>query len=183
MRRRRRFALAAAAGATAATAAFSAASVPAHEDLASISAPRARDLVPTPTAPPASTTTEEPTPLAVEASAPVQIVEPVPASPTGAGSTPTEGPLVAAPSEGGTLACIRRYESDTSGGYQADNGVDSGAYQFEQATWDGVVARAGHPEWAGRRAADAPPAVQDAAAEQLVSERGLQPWPTPAQSC
>ena len=86
-----------------------------------------------------------------------------------------------APSE--LLACIRSYEQGVDG-YATNTGNGHyGSYQFTQGTWDGVVERAGYPEWAGRRASEAPPAVQDAAAAQLLSERGLQPWPTPERLC
>lgn len=74
---------------------------------------------------------------------------------------------------GGTLGCIRSYEGDY--GTETGNGY-SGAYQFDQPTWDGAARRAGYPEWAGRRPSSAPPAVQDAVAAQLLAERGLQPW-------
>lgn len=81
------------------------------------------------------------------------------------------------------LRCIRLWESDTAGGYRASNGVNEGAYQFDQGTWDGAVTRAGHPEWAGRDPKDAPAHVQDDAAWQLFGERGYQPWPTPLAMC
>lgn len=74
---------------------------------------------------------------------------------------------------GGTLGCIRSYEGDY--GTETGNGY-SGAYQFDQSTWDGAARRAGFAEWIGRRPSSAPPAVQDAVAAQLLAERGLQPW-------
>lgn len=83
-------------------------------------------------------------------------------------------------SRGLLLACIRLYEGSyttaTGNGYY-------GAYQFDLRTWRGAVTRAGHGEWADRLPSDAPPSVQDSAALQLLSERGLQPWPTPAKKC
>lgn len=83
---------------------------------------------------------------------------------------------------GDVLACIRRYES--GGNYQAVSPAGHrGAYQFSQSTWRGAVTRAGYPEYAGTLANEAPAHVQDAAARQLLSERGLQPWPTPARRC
>lgn len=52
----------------------------------------------------------------------------------------------------------------------------TGAYQFEQPTWDGVARR--HMPWlVGVRPHHAWPAEQDAMARWLWSERGRQPWP------
>ena len=86
------------------------------------------------------------------------------------------------PSNGGSiedfLACTRAHESDTSGGYGAvsPDGQYRGAYQFLQSTWDGAVSRAGFPEYSGVPAERVPANIQDAAAAQLYSERGNQPW-------
>jgi hypothetical protein len=63
-------------------------------------------------------------------------------------------------------ACIRQHES--SDNYGQHNG---GAYQFELGTWVGLT---GLPN----PAEDYPPAVQDAAALKLYSERGWEPWST-----
>ncbi len=78
------------------------------------------------------------------------------------------------------LACIRSYE----GGYGTETGNGHhGAYQFVQSTWDGAVARAGYPQWVGRRAGDAPAHVQDDAAWQLYLEQGFGPWPPASRYC
>lgn len=76
------------------------------------------------------------------------------------------------------LACTRAHESDTAGGYAAvsPSGRYRGAYQFDQSTWDGAVARAGYPNYVGVPPEQAPVSVQDAAARQLYAERGNQPW-------
>jgi hypothetical protein len=80
-----------------------------------------------------------------------------------------------------TLACIRSVES--GGDYTSvDPAGYYGGYSFLPSTWAGAVTRVGFPEWAGTLPSDAPPAVQDAAAAQLLSERGLEPWP-PAWDC
>lgn len=85
-----------------------------------------------------------------------------------------------APSQSGDvqafLACTREIESH--GNYEDVDSTQTywGAYQFDQGTWNGAVTRAGFPEWAGQPPNGAPPAVQDAAAIQLYSERGNQPW-------
>lgn len=110
----------------------------------------------------------------------VPTVPPVGAPSTTSRPVATVTPTVAPAGVSDTLACIRSYE----GSYTSNTGNGHyGAYQFNQSTWDGAVARAGYPEWSGRRASDAPPAIQDAAAAQLLSERGLSPWPTPNRRC
>jgi hypothetical protein len=63
-------------------------------------------------------------------------------------------------------ACIRQHES--GGNYSVGNG---GAYQFQFGTWNALT---GLPS----PAEDYSPAVQDAAALKLYSERGWQPWTT-----
>lgn len=72
--------------------------------------------------------------------------------------------------------CTLDIESDGNYGAVSPGGTYRGAWQFDQSTWDGAVARAGYPEWSGRDPAQAPPGVQDAAARQLYQERGNQPW-------
>lgn len=76
------------------------------------------------------------------------------------------------------LECTRAHESDTSGGYAAvgGGGLYRGAYQFQQSTWDAAVAGAGHDEWSGVPADQAPPEIQDAAAAHLYSVVGNRPW-------
>jgi hypothetical protein len=80
----------------------------------------------------------------------------------------------------GDFACFKActLEIESHGNYAAvsPDGTYRGAWQFDQSTWDGAVARAGYPEWSGRDPATAPPGVQDAAAHQLYLERGNQPW-------
>ena len=63
-------------------------------------------------------------------------------------------------------ACIRQHESNDN--YAEGNG---GAYQFEFGTWTALT---GLPS----PAEDYPPAVQDAAALKLFSQRGWEPWST-----
>jgi hypothetical protein len=92
------------------------------------------------------------------APAPAPVAAPLP-TPAAAGSdaTSTNTP---------DWACIRQHES--SDNYGEYNG---GAYQFELGTWAGLT---GLPN----PAEDYPPAVQDAAALKLFSERGWEPWST-----
>lgn len=72
--------------------------------------------------------------------------------------------------------CTLDIESDGNYGAVSPGGTYRGAWQFDQRTWNGAVARAGYPEWAGQDPAQAPAGVQDAAARQLYRERGNQPW-------
>jgi hypothetical protein len=76
------------------------------------------------------------------------------------------------------LECTRAHESDTSGGYGAvsSGGTYRGAYQFNQNTWDAAVAGAGHDEYSGQPADQAPAEVQDAAAAHLYGASGNRPW-------
>lgn len=84
-------------------------------------------------------------------------------APTAAPSAPS------APASGldGILACIRAHES--SGNYQATNGIYRGAYQFDQSTWESVGG-SGDP-------VNASPSEQDHRAALLYQVRGGQPWP------
>ncbi len=82
---------------------------------------------------------------------------PAPAPPGGSDATSTAT---------ADWACIRQHES--GGNYSVGNG---GAYQFELGTWTSLT---GLPS----PAQDYPPAVQDAAALRLYSQRGWEPWTT-----
>jgi resuscitation-promoting factor RpfA len=67
-----------------------------------------------------------------------------------------------------TWAQLRACES--SGNYAVNTGNGYyGAYQFDAQTWHGL----GYPGLAS----NAPPAVQDQAAQRLYQSRGWQPWP------
>lgn len=78
----------------------------------------------------------------------------------------------------GSDVWARLRQCEAGGDYTRNSGNGYyGAYQFARSTWRGAVTRAGHAEWANRLPSDAPPAVQDAAARQLQSERGWAPWP------
>ncbi|MDQ6909626.1 MAG: transglycosylase family protein [Actinomycetota bacterium] len=77
----------------------------------------------------------------------------------GAAPAPSAGP------RGDIWDCIRQLESGNN--YSSPGG---GAYQFTDETWRSL----GQTGTAG----DAPPALQDAMALKLQSERGFQPWTT-----
>ncbi len=89
-----------------------------------------------------------------------------------AAATPAPAPVAAANASDATSAdtpdwaCIRAHESGDN--YSEGGG---GAYQFELGTWEGLTGL-------GTPAEDSPPAVQDAAALKLYSQRGWEPWST-----
>lgn len=70
---------------------------------------------------------------------------------------------------GGVWACIRFHESSDNYADNTGNGY-YGAYQFSEATWLSVGGT-GLPS-------DAPPAVQDALAQQLQARSGWGQWST-----
>jgi hypothetical protein len=74
----------------------------------------------------------------------------------------------AAPASADTLSTIRQCESGGNYAINTGNGF-YGAYQFTQQTWNGL-GYSGLPS-------DAPPAVQDQAAAQLLAQSGNSPWP------
>ena len=78
------------------------------------------------------------------------------------------------------LVCTRSYE----GAYSTNTGNGFyGAYQFNRNTWAGAISRAGYPWLAFALPSNVEAKYQDLAAIQLIRERGLQPWPTPARHC
>lgn len=77
----------------------------------------------------------------------------------------TGSALAATPSQ---FAALRMCESSDNYAANTGNGF-YGAYQFNLQTWDGL-GYTGLPS-------QAPPAVQDQAAEQLQAARGWEPWP------
>ena len=74
------------------------------------------------------------------------------------------------------LRCVRAHESDTAGGYRAQNPTStaSGAYQFLDSTWRNVAPKAGFPGYS--RAIHAPPRVQDHVALWLYNNGGRSAW-------
>lgn len=95
---------------------------------------------------------------------------------TSAPPPPPRAPPVANPTDATSVStsdwnCIRRWES--SGGVGDGNYAEAGggAYQFEDGTWQSTTGLQGPAE-------NYSPAVQDAAALRLYSERGFEPWTT-----
>jgi hypothetical protein len=88
------------------------------------------------------------------------------APPAAPAPTPVAGSSDATSTDTADWACIREHESGDN--YGEGNG---GAYQFELGTWNALT---GLPS----PAEDYPPAVQDAAALKLFSQRGWEPWST-----
>ena len=74
------------------------------------------------------------------------------------------------------LLRLRSCESTNNYRATSPSGTYRGAYQFNQATWNGVASR--HFGWLnGIDPIDVAPWWQDAMARALWSERGRQPWP------
>lgn len=65
--------------------------------------------------------------------------------------------------------------------YANPNGINFGAYQFRQTSWDDL-ARRHHPNLVGVVPSDAAPADQDRMAYAFYEERGWRPWPSCAAS-
>lgn len=76
-------------------------------------------------------------------------------------------------------ACIRDHESGDNYAEDTGNGY-SGAYQFLPGTWNAAVTGAGYPQYANGEAYEAPPSVQDAAAQWLQAHEGWGQWSTAA---
>ncbi len=76
---------------------------------------------------------------------------------------------------------LRRCTSNDNYQYSNPNGINFGAYEFRQPTWDDL-ARLHDPELVGVNPRDADPADQDRMAYALYEERGWQPWPACAAS-
>lgn len=71
---------------------------------------------------------------------------------------------------------LRQCTSNGDYQYTNPNGINFGAYEFRQPTWD-YVARLHAPQLMGVNPRDASPADQDSMAYSLYEERGWQPWP------
>jgi hypothetical protein len=103
------------------------------------------------TTPPTTTTTTVPTP-----------------PPTTVPATAATDPATAGTPAGGVWAELRQCESNGNYSDNTGNGY-YGAYQFSLQTWEGI-GYTGLPS-------DAPPAVQDQAAQQLQARSGWGQWP------
>ena len=116
---------------------------------------------------PPTTTTTEPVPVTTT---PTTVYEPP--SPqgrtTGRGSEPPAGDVLER-----IAGCESGSGPNSPGSYTAQNprSTASGRYQFLDSTFQSLDAAEGYS-----RAADAPPAVQDAAARELLAEQGTTPW-------
>jgi hypothetical protein len=137
---------------------------------------------PPPTEPPTTTTAPAPPPTDPPAPEPDPTPEAEPEGTT-AEATDNAVPATVAPDSsphqapGGGWEQLRQCESGGDYTVHQRGGPGRGAYQFDQPTWDGVVARLGRSDLVGVSPADAAPADQDQAALQLYDERGSQPWP------
>ena len=76
---------------------------------------------------------------------------------------------------------LRQCTSNGDYRFSNPNGINFGAYEFRQPTWNDL-ARRSHPQLVGVNPSDAAPADQDRMAYALYAERGWQPWPVCAAS-
>lgn len=76
---------------------------------------------------------------------------------------------------------LRQCNANGNYQYANPNGVNFGAYQFRQASWDDL-ARRHYPRLVGVVPNDAVPDDQDRMAYALYGERGWRPWPVCAAS-
>ncbi len=163
--------------------------LPAYEDgdptpttaapVATTAPPAPPSTVPTTEAPAATTAPPGPAEVAGPEPEPTPVTpEPEPATTTTEATVEAVPEAEAPPAShlGGGWEAMRQCESGGNYATHTGNGY-SGAYQFDQTTWDGAVARMGRADLVGTRPASASPGDQDAAAVQLYSERGAQPWP------
>jgi Transglycosylase-like domain len=76
------------------------------------------------------------------------------------------------------LACTRGYESVYAGGYRAvsPGGRYRGAYQFDEATWNGTARHLRRFDLVGVLPDRAAPAVQDLLAYTLYKWQGASHW-------
>ena len=122
---------------------------------------------PTPTASPAGT----PTATATPAATPTPTATPTPA--------PTILPDPTIPAGTTEEQWEQLRQCNANGNYQHanPNGINFGAYEFRQSSWDDL-ARRHYPQLIGVNPRDASPADQNRMAYALYEERGWAPWPS-----
>jgi hypothetical protein len=127
-------------------------------------------------APPAEAGVAPPVPGGVTvalASLPAPVVPTAVSFPLPTTTPPTTTPAEAPPTPAGgapTAVWARLRQCESGGNYATDTGNGYyGAYQFSEATWLGI-GETGFPN-------QAPPAIQDAAAQRLQARSGWGQWP------
>ena len=124
---------------------------------------------PTTVPPPPPTTQPPPPPTTSPPTTQPRPVRVIPARPPIRAAATSSSPSVSA-----IFACIRQKESGDNYSENTGNGY-YGAYQFDLGTWQSL-GNSGRPDQAS-------PAVQDAAAQKLYSEKGFAPWPVTSREC
>ena len=122
---------------------------------------------PIPTAVPTATASSSPTATA----APAPTAAPTPAP------TPLPDPTIPAGTTEEQWEQLRQCNANGNYQYTNPNGVNFGAYEFRQTTWDGLARRLS-PHLVGVVPSEAAPADQDRMAHALYEERGWAPWPS-----
>ena len=125
-------------------------------------------LATTTTTLPPTTTTTEAAPVTTTTTTVYEAVPSPQGRTTGRGSEPPAGDVLER-----IAGCESGSGPNSPGSYTAQNprSSASGRYQFLDSTFQSLDAAEGYS-----RAADAPPAVQDAAARELLAEQGTTPW-------
>lgn len=132
--------------------------------------PMTGDLRPVPELPPPPvvTVSAPPAPVVAASAPPAPAPVPVPAPAPAPVPTVTVASAGPAPASSATWQALRECESGDNYGEDTGNGY-YGAYQFSPTTW--------HSLGYGGLPSQAPPATQDAAAQQLYDEVGWSAWP------
>lgn len=122
-----------------------------------------------------------PTPTATPSPTPTATAAPTPAPTPTATPTPAPTPLADPTIPTGTTEeqWEQLRQCNSNGDYQHanPNGINFGAYEFRQTSWDDL-ARRHYPQLVGVNPSDAAPADQDRMAYALYEERGWRPWPS-----
>ena len=122
---------------------------------------------------PAPTATATPTPTGT----PTPTATPAPtATPTPSPEDQTGDPAIPAGTTEEQWEQLRQCNANGDYQYANPNGVNFGAYEFRQTSWDGL-ARRHYPHLVGVTPSDAAPADQDRMTYALYEERGWAPWP------
>ena len=111
----------------------------------------------------------QPTPDPTASPSPTAIATPV--------SPPLPDPIIPAGTTEEQWERLRQCNANGNYQHANPNGVNFGAYDFRQASWDDLARRL-YPRLVGVNPRDAAPADQDRMAYALYQQRGWAPWPS-----
>lgn len=89
---------------------------------------------------------------------------------------PSRSPAVSPHHDDPFLTCVRRRESGNRYTVDSPDGLNHGAYQFAQGTWDGTAKHVGRPDLVGVDPHTANAFTQDEMAWALYQWQGKSPW-------